>query len=118
MVALHRHLLWDAEYEEPQSAGHVHGIGIRHFLYWTWYQKQETLAQLMEIIERTSYGITLYYYPEGSAEGLETMKGVAAEQGHTNRFMVPRSADGTDNSRRTRPESTLCPPWWTIISTT
>ena len=96
MVAIHRHLLWDAEYEEPRSAGHVHGLGIRHFLYWTWYQKQETLAQLMEIIERTSYGITLYYYPEGNAAGKTEMEGVAREQGNTNRFMVPRAADGSD----------------------
>src|SRR5690606_19649842 len=65
---VHSHMRMDGEYESPRDAGRIHGIGLRNFLYWIWYQKQETLAQLVEIVERTAAGFTIYYYPEGNAE--------------------------------------------------
>lgn len=86
---VHKHMIRDGEYEDPLSAGQIHGVGLRHFLYWTWYQKQETMAQVVEVIERTGMGITIYYYPLGNAEAEAQVKKVAQEQAHTNILAMP-----------------------------
>lgn len=88
-IAIHKHMIRDGEYEDPVSGSMVHGVGIRNFLYWTWYQKQETLAQLMEIIERTAMGFTIYYYPTGNDTYKQNVEKVAREQGKTNIILMP-----------------------------
>lgn len=94
---LHRYILMDGEFESPRDAGRIHGVGLRSFLYWTWYQKQETLAQLVEIVERSAAGFTIYYYPEGNAEAKAEVEKIAKTQAHTNIIVMPRSADGNDS---------------------
>lgn len=86
---VHKHMIRDGEYEDPLSSGQIHGVGLRHFLYWTWYQKQETMAQVVEMVERTGMGITIYFYPLGNAEAEEQVKKVAHEQAHTNILAMP-----------------------------
>lgn len=93
---LHRHMRMDGAYESPRDAGRIHGVGLRSFLYWSWYQKQETLAQLVEIVERSAAGFTIYYYPEGNQAAKEEVEKIAATQAHTNILIMPRSADGLD----------------------
>ena len=67
--AIHKHMIEDAPFEDYLSAGSIHGIGIRSRIYWTWVQKQECLAMLMEYLERTAQGIWVYYYPSGNPVG-------------------------------------------------
>lgn len=93
---LHRHMRMDGAYESPRDAGRIHGVGLRSFLYWSWYQKQETLAQLVEIVERSAAGFTIYYYPEGNDEARKEVEKIASTQAHTNILIMPRSADGQD----------------------
>jgi len=88
-IIVHKHMIRDGEYEDPVSAGYVQGVGIRNFLYWTWYQKQETLAQLVEIVERTAMGFTIYYYPTGNYTYKQEIEKVAAQQGKTNVILAP-----------------------------
>jgi len=92
--SIHKHLIQDGEYEDPLGAGRINGVGVRSFLYWTWYQKQETLAQLVEIVERTGQGITVYHYPYGNATARNEVEKIAAEMSHTNVLLVPQ--DPTD----------------------
>lgn len=66
-LAVHKYMVEDGEWEDPLSAGRIHGVGIRSRLYWVWYQKQETLAFLMEYLERSAGGIEIWYYPMGNA---------------------------------------------------
>jgi phage gp29-like protein/gamma-glutamylcyclotransferase (GGCT)/AIG2-like uncharacterized protein YtfP len=66
MLAIHRHTVEDGAFEDPIQAGMVHGVGIRHRVYWEWFQKQEALAFLMEYLERSAGGIEVHYYPEGN----------------------------------------------------
>lgn len=67
-IAVHKYMIEDGEWEDPASAGRVHGVGIRSRIYWVWYQKQETLAFLMEYLERSAGGIEIWYYPMGNAQ--------------------------------------------------
>jgi hypothetical protein len=66
-LVIHRYFIEDAAYEVPIAAGAIDGIGIRSRIYWTWFQKQETLSYLMEYLERSALGIEIWQYPAGNA---------------------------------------------------
>jgi phage gp29-like protein len=92
LLIVHRHYIEDGEYEEPRNAGKIFGVGIRDRIYWTWYQRQEALAWLMEFLERSAFGIELWYYPAGNPQGREEMKQAAAERvgPGKNILLIPR----------------------------
>lgn len=90
MMVVHKHTIEDGVYEDPISAGRIHGVGIRDRIYWCWVQKQETMSQLMEVIQRTGSGITIYWYPAGNPEAREQMEQVAAEHTGQNLILMPR----------------------------
>jgi len=96
MLAVHRHIIEDGWYEDPLSAGRIHGVGIRDRIYWTWLQMQEALAQLMEAVERTGNGTFIYWYPDGNAEAQKRAEAVAGEQAHTNYIIMPRDPTGAE----------------------
>jgi hypothetical protein len=50
LLAVHKHTIEDAAYEDGIDAGTIHGVGIRSRIYWEWVQKQESLAFLMEYL--------------------------------------------------------------------
>lgn len=92
LIAVHKHLIEDGEFEEPVNAGRIHGLGIRSRIYWTWFQKQECLAWLMEYLERSAFGMEIWYYPWGNDEAREKLRTAAEErigQGR-NILLVPR----------------------------
>jgi 2'-5' RNA ligase len=92
LISIHRHMIEDGEYESPEYAGRVNGVGIRSRIYWTWYQKQEALAFLMEFLERSAFGIEMWYYPAGNASAKEQAKKAATERigDGRNVILVPR----------------------------
>jgi len=93
---LHKNFLMDGDYEDPTTAGMIHGVGLRHFLYWSWYQKQETLAQLAEVVERSGMGFTVYHYPAGNAQAKDEMERLAKEQAHKNQIVLPMEITNPD----------------------
>ncbi|HWA97906.1 MAG TPA: DUF935 family protein [Pirellulales bacterium] len=100
LLAIHKHLIEDGEFEDPQSAGKIHGIGIRSRIYWAWYQKQETLAFLMDHIERTATGIEIWYYPWGNEEARKRTEQAATERVGEGRniILVPRPVGDDSHS--------------------
>ncbi len=91
-LTIHKHQIEDGEYEEPTHAGRIHGLGIRSKIYWTWYQKQEALAFLMEFLERSAFGIEIWYYPWGNAQAEAKTREAAQERIGPGRnvVLVPR----------------------------
>ncbi|MCP4535784.1 MAG: DUF935 family protein [Chloroflexi bacterium] len=92
MLAVHKHMIEDGEYEDPRNAGRIHGTGIRSRIYWTWFQKQESLAWLMEFLERSAFGMELWYYPYGNPEAESKVRTAAQERIGEGRniIMIPR----------------------------
>lgn len=92
LLVVHRHYIEDGEYEEPRNASKIFGVGIRDRIYWTWYQKQDALAWLMEFLERSAFGIELWYYPAGNPQAREELRQAAAERAGPNKniLLVPR----------------------------
>lgn len=98
-IVLHKHMIEDAAFEDIFSAGAIHGIGIRSRIYWSWYQAQEAMAQLMEVVEKTGQGFTIYYFPSGNPEAEEKMRQVATEQGYSNVILIPYLQSDPDACR-------------------
>lgn len=92
LIAIHRHMIEDGEYESPEYAGRINGVGIRSRIYWLWYQKQEALAFLMEFLERSAFGIEMWYYPAGNENAKQAAKKAATERigDGRNIILVPR----------------------------
>ncbi len=92
LLAVHKYRIEDGEYHDPSHAGRIHGVGVRSVLYWTWYQKQETLANLMEFLERSATGTELWYYPMGNKQAHDAMEKAAQEKigNGRNIVLVPR----------------------------
>lgn len=92
LLMIHKHQIDDGEYEHPVNAGRIHGLGIRSRIYWTWYQKQEALAWMMEFLERSAFGIDIWYYPWGNKEAEDKCRKAAEERiaGGRNIILVPR----------------------------
>jgi phage gp29-like protein len=92
LLAIHKHCTEDGEWEDVESAGRIHGVGIRHRIYWCWYQMQEALAWLMEFLERSAFGMEIWYYPWGDKTARDRMYTAAQDrigQGR-NIILVPR----------------------------
>lgn len=92
LVSVHKHFIEDGEWEDPFSAGAIHGRGLRSRLYWTWFQKQETLAFLMEFLERSAAGIEIWSYPMGNPQAEAQVRKAAIERGELGRnvLLVPK----------------------------
>lgn len=94
MFAVHKHTIEDGAFEDPLQAGMIHGVGIRHRVYWEWFQKQEALAFMMDFLERSSTGVEIYYYPEGNEAARIATEKAASERSGNGRNMIffPRPA--------------------------
>lgn len=92
LIAVHKHMIEDAAYEDGLGAGSIHGVGIRSRIYWDWFQKQESLAFLMEYLERSAGGIEIWYYPMGNKEAEEKARTAAQERigNQRNIVLVPK----------------------------
>jgi len=91
-LIIHKHFVLDGDFEDPQQAGLVHGAGIRHFVYWTWFYKFQLLDWLVMAMERWSAGgFIIYYYDEANAQSLREMKTMAESMAPgKNIFLIPR----------------------------
>lgn len=64
---LHKHLREDGPFDDPWSAGRIHGVGIRSRIYWTWYAMIECMQRALEYLDRSAFGVELWRYPGNSA---------------------------------------------------
>lgn len=94
LIVIHRHMVEDGDWHNPTHAARIFGVGIRSRLYWTWYQKQEALAWLMEYLERSAFGLELWYYPAGSEQAKQATIEAATERigNARNILVIPRPA--------------------------
>jgi len=88
LIAVHKHMIEDGEYENPHDAGKIHGVGIRSRIYWVWYQRQEAMAWLMEFLERSAFGMEFWYYPQGNPNAKADMEKAARERVGLGRNMI------------------------------
>lgn len=99
-VALHKHMVEDGTFENPNDAGKIHGVGIRSRIYWEWFQKQNCLAWVMEYLERSAAGIEIWYYPWGNKEAEAATRDAAQNRIGNNRniILVPKPLGDEGNA--------------------
>lgn len=73
-LCVHKHIIEDGDYNDPQSAGSVHGVGIRSRIYAEWYQKQEVAAWMMDYLERSGQGIQIWPFMAGNKDSEDAVK--------------------------------------------
>jgi len=91
LMLVHKHQIEDAAYEDGLRAGAIYGVGIRSVIYWEWVQKQETMAFLMEFLERMAGGIQVWKYPQGNQQAHDETKAAAENynSGQEHILLVP-----------------------------
>lgn len=90
-LAVHKHMIEDGAFEDPLSAGSVHGVGIRSRIYWTWFQGAETMAMLLEFMEKFGMGFAIGFYPAGDAAAQAEMGETLKNMRHDNHVLIPRT---------------------------
>lgn len=58
----------DAPWDEPTLAGGIRGVGLRHYTFWNWDNKQEIVGWAMNYLEEFGaggYTVVAYDGPEG-----------------------------------------------------
>lgn len=92
---VHRHMVEDGDYDDPYSGGAIYGVGIRSRIYWTWYLMKETLAWLMEYVERSATGFEIWYYPSGNEKAKQAIIDAAENRvGHSGNIVVVPQMEG------------------------
>lgn len=78
---IHVHEIEDADYTEPELAGGVGGVGLRHYCYWIWWLRQEMMEWLLSYLELIGAGgITIVYYDAANPKGLDQAQAAFTER--------------------------------------
>ena len=61
-------------------------------LYWTWYQKQELMVELLTYLDRSATGIEIMFYPFGNKTAQEEAKQALEKRigENGNAVLIPR----------------------------
>lgn len=83
----------DADWYEPDLAGAVQGLGLRHHVHWLWWLRAEVKANLLDYMSRVGAGgLTVVYYEAGNPESEEKARDIARELESGNTVICPRPA--------------------------
>jgi len=87
---VHKHEVEDGQFYDGQSAGMIHGVGLRTRVYWPWWFKQKLLQWIMEFAERFALGIQIWYYEHGNPESEKAVRDAAEKFSNENVILFPR----------------------------
>lgn len=64
---IHRHIVDDADYFEPEMAGGIGGVGLRHKVYWAWWLRDEMLSWAVDFMQKVgTLGLLVFMYEDGN----------------------------------------------------
>jgi len=115
---IHEHEPDDSDWEEPEMAGAIHGVGVRGRLYWFWWLKQQVFAQLMNYIQRFANGLTIFYYNASDPAAKAEAETAAKQQYSNTSLLYPRwNSENPDTNKVERLEVGTASPTliWNLI---
>lgn len=65
-VVIHKVNVCDVDFRESDRAEAIHGLGCRHWLYWSWWNKQEYISAVLKSLDRVGLGLIVVEYDEGN----------------------------------------------------
>lgn len=89
-IVVHKFEPVDADYYEPDLAGAINGRGLRDELYYLWIMKNTYFSMLLDYMQRTALGFTVYYYQAGNKESLIECREAAEKQMGNAAILFPR----------------------------
>ncbi len=64
---IHTHEVDDADYFEGEMAGAVHGVGLRNWIYWAWWLRDEMLGWAVDFMKKVgTLGLLVFWYELGN----------------------------------------------------
>ncbi|HQR07024.1 MAG TPA: DUF935 family protein [Gemmatales bacterium] len=106
--AIHVHEIEDADFMEPELAGSVGGVGLRHYCYWVWWLRQEIMEWLLSYLEMMGAGgLTIVGYDMSNPHGLDQAKAAFKERATVVYLPIPPGQDKQTNIvQRVEPSGT------------
>lgn len=90
-VIVHKHMIQDGQFDEPEIAAGIHGVGLRSQVYWGWWQKQELMGWIFDTLERYGMGgIQIWYFEAGNDASEAACREAAEKQTGNNIILMPR----------------------------
>lgn len=67
---IHRNQINDADYFEVELSGGIGGIGVRNYIYWAWWLRDELLSWCIDYMQKVgTLGLLVFWYESGNKEG-------------------------------------------------
>lgn len=91
-LIVHKHFITDGEFDEPEVAVGIEGVGIRSQIYWAWYSRSELLGYLFQALERygASGGFLIGYFEAGNPASMDAVRTSLEQQQQNNIILFPR----------------------------
>ncbi len=90
-VIIHKHFISDAEYDEPEVAVGINGIGLRSQCYWAWVNSKELLGYAFEAFQRMpAGGLLIGYFDASNPASEEAVRTSLQQQQSNNIILFPR----------------------------
>lgn len=88
VIAMHE--IEDAAYEDVMAAGRAKGVGLRDFVYWGWWLRDEMLTWMVSLAEKAgTLGLLMFKYPAGNNTAKEQAEANAKAVNNRNALTVP-----------------------------
>lgn len=84
------HEIEDAAYEDIFGAGRAKGVGLRHFVFWGWWLRDEMLSWMVSLLEKAgTLGLLIFKYPMGNKAAEDAAMENAKNVNNRNALAVP-----------------------------
>lgn len=90
-LIIYKHICVDADFFESEMHGGVHGVGVRHFVYWADFIRKEVGSYLLDFMQRVGSGFNVYYYDPSNPQAQSEAITIAKTQGRNTWIVWPRS---------------------------
>jgi hypothetical protein len=85
-----KHEIDDGDYFDPESAPTVHGVGIRHRIFWLDWLRREFLGWVVNYMERVGQGLTIWFYDDSNPQARAEAEQAAKLQSNRMNIVWPR----------------------------
>jgi len=92
---IHTHEIDDADYFEGEMAGSVAGVGLRNWIYWAWWLRDEMLSWAVDFMKKAgALGLLIFGYEIGNKAAKAAAEGNAAAASKQTALVMPILPDG------------------------
>lgn len=96
---IHQHEMEDADYFEGEMAGRVNGVGLRDYVYWAWWLRDEMLSWAVDFMQKVgTLGLLIFWYESGNKAAQAKAEENARLASSRAALVMPRPAGTKENA--------------------